>query len=102
MKMSVYQAVNFGYADPMKFNMNGSDYEAVAVVEAATLDEAYELTNNIDGLWINNEAVVWLSAAVKAAGGCRSTSVGDVIVGRGTFAVASFGFDQIGAKLVNA
>lgn len=95
MKVSVFHAVKFGYGEPSKF-ADPSEYTAVAVVEAVDFEEAFKLTNNIDSLWCEGEAVVYLSPEVKAAGGCRSTSVGDVMIGGcNTVAVASFGFDLI-------
>ena len=57
-------------------------YELVAVVDVegpgdACLDKAYELTNNIDTNWTQNDGVVYCGPYDD---GHRSTSPGDVIV----------------------
>jgi hypothetical protein len=49
------------------------DYTKVAEVETSNLDEAYELTNNINSSWVINTKV---KTELQAA---RSTSYGDVI-----------------------
>lgn len=61
----------FGYGEAPAWP---AAYEKVAEVEATNLDDAYQLTNNIDSDWTTN-------AGVRAEPGrFRSTSVGDVIV----------------------
>jgi hypothetical protein len=53
-----------------------NDFGVVAFVNnVPSLDDAFELTNNIDQPWVYNEGVVPFSSAAKY----RSTSVGDVI-----------------------
>lgn len=80
-------------------------YREVATVHAGDLDEAYAHTNTMTGCWSANPAndpegqkrdvrvdvVDW-----AAEGGCRSTSVGDVMLSCGQYqVVASFGFKPI-------
>lgn len=42
------------------------------------LEKAFRYTNNISDSWITND-VVDVASEVKKEGGCRSTSVGDII-----------------------
>ena len=51
------------------------DYERVAVVECKDVDDAFRATNHIDSDWTNNPEVTCMAVV----GGCRSTSVGDVV-----------------------
>ncbi len=65
----------------------------------AELERAYMLTNNIDTAWIENEDVQ-VAQGVLDAGGCRSTSMGDICqVGLGDNATyyhcAMCGWDEI-------
>jgi hypothetical protein len=50
------------------------DFEMVAEVEAADLEQVFEKTNHIDRPWQKNEGVFALTDCA------RSTSVGDVVV----------------------
>ena len=60
------------------------------------LNQAYELTNSIDTSWFKN-VDIWVSE--KAQKGCRSTSVGDVIVvNDAPYMVAGCGFTYIGEE----
>jgi len=74
------------------------DYVHVANVYVDSKDAAYELTNTIDANWYEDDEQV---AYVGPAGGCRSTSVGDVMVMLDdsgvyrTWVVASFGFSDV-------
>jgi hypothetical protein len=52
-------------------------YTAVARVDTSSPQEAFQLTNSIDTDWWKNSKVHRFFAA---ADGCRSTSVGDIIV----------------------
>jgi hypothetical protein len=52
------------------------DYNLVATVEGEDLTDAFELTNTIENNWWKNTGVV----AHFDGSGCRSTSVGDVVV----------------------
>lgn len=72
-------------------------YHRVAAVEADDLEKAYELTNNIDRPWPENEGV-------EAIGGrFRSTSVGDLmLMGEDFYVVAGIGFEKIGKVPVGA
>ena len=63
------------------------------------LELAYMMTNTIHAPWVDNDAVQ-ISAEVKERGGCRSTSMGDILQLRdtdakvwGRYTVAMFGFD---------
>lgn len=69
---------------------NFDTYEYVAGVESDDLNDAYRLTNHIDGNWIENEGI-------EAFGEMhRSTSVGDLMIAKdGIYVVAPFGFDKI-------
>lgn len=76
----------------------GLGYSHVGSIDTNDLDEAYQLTNNINSSWIDGDKVDFLSDAVKAKGGCRSTSVGDILIDNSTgkiWIVASFGFDDL-------
>lgn len=90
-----------------------NDYEAVALLRARDLEDAYRASNHIDTRWTDNPEVLWVqrrSAAFPA--GPRSTSVGDLVVaitladgpdGQHVAAtahlVASFGFRQLDSLL---
>jgi hypothetical protein len=52
------------------------DYTLVATVEGDDVEKAFELTNTIDHSWWENEG----ATALFDDSGCRSTSVGDVVV----------------------
>ena len=58
--------------DALKFP---EDYEVVAAVEADDIDDVFRKTNHIEEDWTTNEGVI-----PTKPNGCRSTSVGDVIV----------------------
>jgi hypothetical protein len=61
-----------------------------AEVDCASLDSAYELTNNIDHAWTENENV---RPTFKSR---RSTSVGDVMQAKGKYhVVESCGFREL-------
>jgi hypothetical protein len=49
------------------------DYTYVAWVETKDLNEAYQLTQNLDSYWTQNQGVI------THRKGLRSTSIGDVI-----------------------
>ncbi len=51
------------------------DFRQVARVATDDLEVAFELTNTINGPWWLNDRVTFLGT-----GGCRSTSVGDMMV----------------------
>lgn len=77
-----------------------SDFEAVATVEVPAgygLEYVFEVTNSIDYYWGENESVVPMGKAVK---GCRSTSVGDLVLANDkVYLVANMGFKEV--KLIN-
>jgi hypothetical protein len=59
-----------------------ADYVKVADVEAMSLEQAYEMTQNIENSWVKNPQV---KPAPEVQEGCRSTSYGDVIEHLGQF-----------------
>lgn len=88
---------------PTSTTFSQDDYSEVArmVVSLAedradVLEDIYRETNNIDSSWAKNENK-YIEVLGFASDGCRSTSVGDIIVIEDdVYAVASFGFDNIG------
>lgn len=75
-------------------------YDCVAAVDTPSLDAAYERTNTIHSPWYTAPG---LPVSAQAALGCRSTSVGDVLLtsdGR-LYAVASMGFTDITDGVLN-
>jgi hypothetical protein len=63
----------------------------VAQVEAASLEDVFQLTNSIEQPWWYHRAVTPFPGAVPT----RSTSVGDVVVqGRTVWIVDRFGFTK--------
>src|SRR5690242_20026891 len=69
----VYHAINptFTLGPPRKWP---HEYRLVARVEAEDLEQAFDLTNNVEGPWTKNPGVRAVSH------GLRSTSVGDVVL----------------------
>jgi len=55
------------------------NYTLVATVKADNLDHAYAMSQNLDAPWAELQEVR-AADVVEAAGGCRSTSVGDLII----------------------
>ena len=51
----------------------------VTFEDLRALDEAYELTQNIEWSWLKNPTVTPMPE-VKTRGGCRSTHIGDVLL----------------------
>jgi hypothetical protein len=67
------------------------DLQLVATVDTESLDIAYELTNNIDGSWTENENVRSFIGCVA-----RSSSIGDILEKDGKkYIVARVGFIEI-------
>ena len=79
------------------------DFAHVANVYAEDLNVAYQLTNSIHRAWTDNDKdVAFLGSPDHGMEGCRSTSVGDVLVKRDqdtgtyiTYLVSSVGFKQV-------
>lgn len=67
-------------------------YQEMAVVDTTDLDRAYELTNNINRSWTENDG---LTAFRKEA---RSTSIGDIMVLVDGTTVKTFVVDSVGFK----
>lgn len=64
-------------------------------VNSDALEVAYMMTQNIDDSWLKNDRVN-PSSKVLEAGGCKSSSVGDVFEIAGRFyAVAGCGFEEL-------
>ena len=83
--------MHFGFGEPFAENA----YVKVAEVEAESVEDAYRLTNNIETAWNYNPEVTYLAEPK----GCRSTSMGDVIVASGhAFRCASVGWEEINAE----
>lgn len=60
------------------------------------LEEAFRLTNNIDSSWVETHACVEVAPPVLQEGGCRSTSIGDLMRLNGVmYQVRSAGFAAI-------
>jgi hypothetical protein len=73
-------------------------FKPVARVEGASLDEAFLLTNSIDGPWPSNPSVTKLFDGED----CRSTSVGDIIEIDGIYRVVTIvGFDIIDLNIAS-
>lgn len=89
---TVYHADNPTFCLPHpKFSLNDrTGFSVVAIVDAASLEEVFRLTNHIDKPWQENDQV---SYGKKNA---RSTSVGDVVVGNeGAFRCEMVGWTEI-------
>jgi hypothetical protein len=71
-----------------------ASYHYVADVDTTDLNQAYRLTNTIDGSWWQNIGVNFLGSAEHGLEGARSTSIGDVLeyVGGACHIVARCGF----------
>ena len=69
------------------------EYNLVAVVDSANLDDGFTLTNHIESDWQENDDVVALP------GQHRSTPVGDLIVSDDevTYVVDKCGFNKLGS-----
>ena len=87
----VYQVANpsFGFEN----HAFPDEFSLVATVDSEDVDKVYELTNTIDKYWWENEGVT----KEFVGKGCRSTSVGDVVVlGNGDkFLCESVGWTQM-------
>lgn len=78
MRNSIYLVFHADQMDPFCENSLSSfpsGYTQVATVTCMDLEDAFALTNHIDGVWWDNPG---LTRDVQRP--CRSTSVGDVIV----------------------
>jgi len=80
------------------------DFAHVANVYVEGLEQAYMLTNSIDKGWYENDKeVAFLGSPDHGMDGCRSTSVGDVLVREEngvyvTYVVDSCGFKKVTPK----
>jgi hypothetical protein len=96
--IKVFQATPFhgligaNTADSIKAAVSkGTEYCHVATVDTNDIEVAWEHTNSIDTAW-------WLNKGVTThfkTKGCRSTSVGDIMV---THIAAMFGFRPLGKR----
>lgn len=93
--IKVYHAINptFHVGEVVGL-MKLSEFYHVADVATNDLDYAYMLTNSIDSNWWDNAPVTFKGSPQHGMDGCRSTSVGDVMLLDGTYyVVASCGFE---------
>ena len=72
MEFEVYHSVRGNFSG--EENVKSNQYEKVAVVEADSLDDVYDMTQNISHSWTKNKGV---KIPLKEI--CRSTSIGDII-----------------------
>ena len=77
------------------------NYELVAdILEVTDLEEAFHLTNSIRRLWWKDARVTPRFAGHSCSGGCRSTSVGDLMqVGEEFHVVCAVGFAPVDVGL---
>jgi len=71
-------------------------YTHVASVQASTLVEVYEMSQNFTKNWTKNNGVI------HSIGELRSTSVGDIIIEEGTgkkFMIENIGFSEVEKSL---
>jgi len=88
--IKVYHGKNFGQM-ALKQTQWPADYELVATVKTDDLEKAFELTNHINSIWMQNPDVT------AEPGQHRSTSVGDVMVDESarTWQCGDFGWREI-------
>ena len=98
--IKIYHKIKPTFIDEDKTGFpNG--YEAVAVVNVNDLDEVYKLTQNLDNVWIENNAVFanLNASTLQESNGkkaFRSSSVGDVFELNSKFYVICMeGFEEI-------
>ena len=83
--------------NPALWKAQDQSYRLVALVEAHSLEEAFRLTNHIEGDWRKNALVKSVSDIPS-----RSTSVGDVITVNGQiWLVDQAGFRQVTSEEVD-
>jgi hypothetical protein len=94
MKAEVYHAIFPTFSEQVQ---KMDEYELVAIVDVTDnsdrdmLEEVFYLTNHVDGDWTDGSKV-----EVKKEGGCRSTSVGDIVVIEGRhYLCQGMGWKQI-------
>ncbi len=95
---STPEQIQEGYVQPQKaiarWLNNHEQYRKVADVEASSLEEVWDITQNVNDAWTKSPRVVWSKSQEV-----RSTSVGDVIVQNGkAYLVAWEGFLAIGER----
>lgn len=77
------------------------DFDLVANLDIDDLDAIFELTNHVTGDWTKNPQVKWSKTDWPEDGpqkGCRSTSVGDIIVtsNEEVYLVLPVGWESLG------
>ena len=97
--LTVYHRIDPTFRDDKAdalFCWQAGGFRKVAEYDTADLNVVYHVTQNFDDPWIKDKAV-HPTAEVLAAGGCRSTSVGDIITDAegGMWIVASLGFESL-------
>ncbi len=108
MSIMIYHAKEptfFAKAKSVKVRELIDDYAMVATVDTTDKNVAYELTNSINQGWWLNDGVKFHGSPDHGMDGCRSTSVGDImVVGKDgadgvttyeTFQVAGCGFTKL-------
>ena len=75
--------------------VGGYSLELVAAVDGNDIEDAFHLTNNIDGPWFENDNVIACYQGAYTGKGCRSTSVWDVVIDDGiAYICDSFGWKK--------
>lgn len=76
-----------------------SEYNRIADIECDSLDDAYNLSQNIDSSWLDNkEVTAYYSKYTEERKEARSTSVGDLIHSEELdkfYMVEDFGFGEV-------
>jgi hypothetical protein len=77
-----------------------ASYHFVAEVDTDDLNQAYRLTNTVEGPWWRNFGVKFLGSIEHGLAGSRSTSIGDVLehVGGACHIVARCGFVPLNSE----
>jgi hypothetical protein len=103
MPIQVYHAKNPTFHVPKNFTRGSvesfvRDFHHVASVECETLDTAYMLTNSIFGPWWVGPDVTFHGSPDHGKEGCRSTSVGDILIMPEGDAFVAYVVDSIGYR----
>jgi hypothetical protein len=103
--IAVWQSIELQFPFGKLKGFDRDEYVKVAEVDIEDADHAraFELTNNITHAWTENPEVTPTDSVIER-GGCRSTSVGDVIIlsdGK-ILQCASCGWEHIGFAATRA
>lgn len=98
--ITVYHVRQFGQRDaafPADFDQVATIRVPSSIPTDTAAEMAYRLSQNIEAAWISGDRAT-PAPAVAARGGCRSTSVGDVLAVDGIcFRVEPAGFSELPA-----